>query len=173
MTNPSRIRLSTLLVFFLVCAAVLGMSFATPLQAQRSPSERAKSLNDRIMCMCGGCSEAAGKCNHMGGTFAGPCATAQKEMKEVAARISSGQSDDLILQSFVQEYGPTVLISPPAAGFDLWAWLMPIIVTISGFAVAGFVLMRWKRRVAVAPAPRVSSDLLARAQQDLSAHNDD
>ena len=94
-------------------------------------------------------------------------------MKEVAARIASGQSDDLILQSFVQEYGPTVLISPPTAGFDLWAWLMPIIVPLAGIALALFFIMRWRKRVAVAPAPRVSSELLARAQQDLSGRLDD
>ena|SRR5690348_3974077 len=171
MINAPRIRVAAVVVVFVGCVLILVASFSAPLRAQDQPSTRAKALNDRIMCMCGGCSEAAGKCNHMGGTFAGPCATAQKEMKEVSDRVASGQSDDLVLQSFVQEYGPTVLISPPAAGFDLWAWLMPIIVSLGGIAVALLVVRRWKRRAAA--APRVSSDLLVRAQHDMSARLDD
>jgi hypothetical protein len=62
-------------------ALFLAGAIALPVVAQKSPEERAKALDDRIMCMCGGCDEAAGKCNHMGGAFAGPCETAQKEMK--------------------------------------------------------------------------------------------
>jgi cytochrome c-type biogenesis protein CcmH/NrfF len=156
-----------------VAALLLAVAFAPPLQAQKSPAERAKAIDNRIMCMCGGCSEAAGKCNHMGGSFSGPCETAQKEMKEVSDRIAMGQSDDLILQSFVQEYGPTVLLSPPARGFDLWAWLMPIIVTLTGIALAGFVVMRWRHRMTVAPAPHVASDLIARARHDMRGEFDD
>src|SRR6185437_5445504 len=157
----------------IVAALAFAIVLTPPLHAQDSSSPHAKALNDRIMCMCGGCSDAAGKCTHSGGTFAGPCATAQKEMKEVSDRVSSGQSDDLVLQSFVQEYGPTVLISPPAEGFNLWAWLMPIIVPLAGIALALFFITRWRKRVTAAPPPRISPDLLARAQQDLSARSDD
>lgn len=109
----------------------------------------------------------------MGGAFAGPCATAQQEMKEVAERVQSGQSDDLILQSFVQEYGPTVLISPPARGFDLWAWIMPVIVALAGIALAVFVIQRWRLRVAVASANRVSPELLARIRHEMDSEFDD
>jgi hypothetical protein len=144
--------------------------FAPPARAQ---SDRAKALGTKIMCMCGGCSDAAGKCTHMGGAFAGPCETAQKELKEVDERVSSGSSDDLILQSFVQEYGPTVLISPPAKGFDLWAWLMPIVMLLAGALLASYVVLQWRRRTEVAPAARVSPDLLARARHQMGGEHDD
>jgi cytochrome c-type biogenesis protein CcmH/NrfF len=172
MTDLMRLRNLAVLIWA-VAALLLAVAFAPPLRAQRSPAERAKALDNRIMCMCGGCSEAAGKCNHMGGSFSGPCETAQKEMKEVADRIAMGQSDDLILQSFVQEYGPTVLLSPPTRGFDLWAWLMPIIFSVTGIALAGFVVMRWRHRMTVAPAPRVPPELLARARHDMHGEFDD
>src|SRR5579863_8833514 len=156
-----------------VAALMLAVAFAPPLRAQRSPAERAKALDNRIMCMCGGCDEAAGKCNHMGGAFAGPCETAQKEMKEVSDRIASGQSDDLILQSFVQEYGPTVLITPAASGFDLWAWVMPIVMPLLGIVLVLFVVMRWRKRVALAGGPKISPELLARAQSEMNRRVDD
>ncbi|MGC1107863.1 MAG: cytochrome c-type biogenesis protein CcmH [Candidatus Acidiferrales bacterium] len=153
----------------LACSFVLAMACVQPAHAQ---SERAKALGTKVMCMCGGCSDAAGKCTHMGGAFAGPCETAQKELKEVDARISSGSSDDLILQSFVQEYGPTVLISPPARGFDLWAWLMPIVMLLAGAILVSFVVLQWRRRTVVAPAPRISPELIARARHQMAAHID-
>jgi hypothetical protein len=157
------------------CAAwalslAIALMFAIPAHAQ---SDRAKNLGTKVMCMCGGCSDAAGKCTHMGGAFAGPCETAQKELKEVDARIASGSSDDLILQSFVQEYGPTVLISPPAKGFDLWAWLMPALMLLVGAILVVFVVSQWRRRAAVAAATRISPELLARARDQMGGDSDD
>jgi cytochrome c-type biogenesis protein CcmH/NrfF len=160
-----RAKIAALAVPFAV-----ALVFAPPARAQ---SDRAKALGTKIMCMCGGCSDAAGKCTHMGGAFAGPCETAQKELKEVDERVSSGSSDDLILQSFVQEYGPTVLISPPAKGFDLWAWLMPIVMLLAGALLASYVVLQWRRRTEVAPAARVSPDLLARARHQMGGEHDD
>ncbi len=160
-----RAKLAALTVLFAV-----ALVFMPAAHAQR---DRAKALGAKIMCMCGGCSDAAGKCTHMGGAFAGPCETAQKELKEVDDRVSSGSSDDLVLQSFVQEYGPTVLISPPAKGFDLWAWLMPIVMLLAGALLASYVVLQWTRRSEVAPAARLSPDLLARARHQMGGENDD
>jgi hypothetical protein len=157
-------------------AAALALSFAVasllPAPA-RAQSDRAKNLGTKVMCMCGGCSDAAGKCTHMGGAFAGPCEAAQKELKEIDARIASGSSDDLILQSFVQEYGPTVLISPPAKGFDLWAWLMPAVMLLVGALLVVFVVSQWRRRAAVAPAARISPEVLARVRHHMGGDSDD
>jgi hypothetical protein len=154
----------------LACSLVVAIILLPSAHAQ---TDRAKAIGTKIMCMCGGCNDAAGKCTHMGGAFAGPCETAQKELKEVDARISNGSSDDLILQSFVQEYGPTVLISPPAKGFDLWAWLMPIVMLLVGAAIVLYVVSQWKRRAAVAPASGVSAELLARVRHQTDGETDD
>ena len=133
----------------------------------------AKKLGNRVMCMCGGCNDTAAKCNHMGGNFSGPCETAQAELKELNDRVGQGKADDLVLQSFVQEYGPTVLISPPTTGFDLWAWLMPVLVPLIGIALVWMVVARWRRKLAVAAGPPISPELLARARSDISRHSDE
>lgn len=153
----------------LICVFSLSALFSVPARAQ---NERAKTLGTKIMCMCGGCTDAAGKCTHSGGAFAGPCATAQNELKEVSDRVASGSSDDLVLQSFVQEYGPTVLISPPARGFDLWAWLMPFVMLLAGAALVLYIVSQWKRRAAVAPAPKISPELLSRVRHQIGGEND-
>lgn len=153
----------------LACFFSLAVFLSGPVRAQ---SERAKDLGTKIMCMCGGCTDAAGKCTHSGGAFAGPCQTAQNELKEVDDRVASGSSDDLVLQSFVQEYGPTVLISPPARGFDLWAWLMPFLMLLAGAILVLYVVSRWKRRTALAPAPKISPELLSRVRHQAGGEND-
>lgn len=150
----------------LIAWAFLSLALNAP-SARAQKSGRAKALGDRVMCMCGGCSDAAGKCTHSGGAFAGPCDTAKAELKEIDDRIAQGQSDDLILSEFVQEYGPTVLLSPPARGFDLWAWVMPVLVLVFGLALVWVIVSRWRRRrVAVAGGPAVSVELMTRVQKE-------
>lgn len=156
---------------FAALACVFGLSalLSVPAHAQ---NDRAKDLGTKLMCMCGGCTDAAGKCTHSGGAFAGPCATAQDELKEVADRVAAGSSDDLVLQSFVQEYGPTVLISPPATGFNLWAWLMPFLMLLVGAVLVLYIVSQWKRRAAAAPAPKISPELLSRVRHQIGGEND-
>ena len=156
----------------LISAAAIILTLNAP-SARAQKSDRAKAVGDRVMCMCGGCSDAAGKCTHSGGAFAGPCDTAKGELKEIDDRIAQGQSDDLILSEFVQEYGPTVLLSPPAKGFDLWAWIMPVIVPLFGLLVVWVVVSRWRRRVTLAGGPPVSVDLLTRARDEMGGEEDE
>lgn len=142
----------------------------TPEQAAR-----AKSLGKRVKCMCGGCDDAAGLCTHSGGAFAGPCDVAKAELKEIAQRVARGDSDDLILQSFVGEYGPTVLIEPPKSGFDWLAWIMPVLFPIVALALVWQVVRRWHRRAALAPAsaPALSTELLERARREADKEFDE
>lgn len=139
--------------------------------ATLSPAQaaRAESLGKRVKCMCGGCDDAAGMCTHSGGNFAGPCDVAKAELKEIDDRVAKGQSDDQILQAFVQEYGPTVLIEPPKKGFDLLAWVMPIALPIIAVLLVWGVVTRWRERsstLAPAGGPPVDANLLARAQHE-------
>jgi cytochrome c-type biogenesis CcmH protein len=154
-------------------SAVLGLLILGAPAAQAQKSDRAKALGDRVMCMCGGCSDAAGKCTHSGGAFAGPCDTAKGELKEIDDRIAQGQSDDLILSEFVQEYGPTVLLSPPAKGFNLWAWIMPVLVPLFGLLLVWMTVSRWRGRVTLAGGPGVTADLLTRARNEMGDNEDE
>jgi cytochrome c-type biogenesis protein CcmH/NrfF len=42
--------------------------------------------------------------------------------------MDRGDNDDLVLQGFVQEYGPTVIAAPTSTGFNRVAWIMPFLV---------------------------------------------
>ena len=129
--------------------------------ARAQESAHAKELGQKLMCVCG-CNQILGSCNHVG------CTYSHDMMKELEERIARNEPDDLTLQAFVQEYGPTVLSSPPAKGFNRIAWIAPIVFPIVALALLWDVTRRWKRRGAVATAsgPRVSDDLIARAQRE-------
>jgi cytochrome c-type biogenesis protein CcmH/NrfF len=147
------------------------------LAVQLTPEQaaRAKSLGKRVKCMCGGCDDAAGLCTHSGGAFAGPCDTAKAELKEIDARVARGDSDSLILQSFVQEYGPTVLIEPPKAGFDWLAWIMPVLFPFVALLLVWQVVRKWHRRAALAPAsgPPLSAEMMDRARREADKESDE
>jgi len=161
-----------LIGFLVILTAAPAAGALTPQQA-----ERAHALSLRLKCMCGGCDDTAGTCNHSGGAFAGPCATAQAELKEIDQRISRGESDDLILQDFVQEYGPSVLVSPPAKGFDWLVWVMPIVLPLLAFGLVWALVRRWRHRATLQPAtvagPPVSDELIARARREAEKEPDE
>lgn len=159
-------------------AAGLLVFTAVPARALApSQTERAHALSLRLKCMCGGCDDTAGTCTHSGGAFAGPCATAKAELKEIDQRISRGESDDLILQDFVQEYGPGVLVSPPAKGFNWLVWVMPVLLPLLAFLFVWQIVRRWRRRAVLEPAaaagPPVSSELLERARRESEKGSDE
>src|ERR1700685_2458367 len=165
----SRFSASSALIFAfraVSLAAVLAMSAATPAPSQETP--RAKALSKRVLCMCGGCEDSAGLCNHPGGTFSGPCETARGMQKDLDAHVTRGESDDQILQAMVEQYGPTVLVEPPKKGFDLLAWIMPVAVPLLALVLVWAVVRRGRHNATLAPAggPQVSAEFLARAQQE-------
>jgi cytochrome c-type biogenesis protein CcmH/NrfF len=129
--------------------------------ARAQESAHAKELGQKLMCVCG-CNQILGSCNHVG------CTYSHDMMKQLEDRIARNEPDDLTLQAFVQEYGPTVLSSPPAKGFNRIAWIAPIVFPLVALALLWDVVRRWKQRTAVATAsgPRVSADLIARAQRE-------
>jgi cytochrome c-type biogenesis protein CcmH len=147
-------------------AAIIATTTAQPATAQETP--RAKALSKRVLCMCGGCEDSAGLCNHPGGTFSGPCETARAMQKDLDAHVTRGESDDQILQAFVEQYGPTVLVEPPKKGFDLLAWIMPIAVPLVALVLVWEVVRRWRHKATLAPAggPQVNAEFLARAQRE-------
>lgn len=165
----SRFSVSSVLRFSLravALAAIIATTAAQPASAQDTP--RGKALGKRVLCMCGGCEDSAGRCNHPGSTFSGPCETARGMQKDLDAHVNKGESDDQILQAMVEQYGPTVLVEPPKKGFDLLAWIMPIAVPLIALVLVWEVVRRWRHKATLVPAggPQVGAEFIARAQQE-------
>lgn len=160
------LRAAAMLAAVLVLAACASAALA--LQSASDSAARQAKLGTKVMCMCGTCNMAAANCNHPGSSFSGPCDVARGELAQIRDRVGRGDSNDLILQSFVQEYGPLVLIEPPHSGFDWTVWIVPVLAPLLALGLIGVVIRRWRSRAApaLAGAPGVSPELLARVRRD-------
>jgi cytochrome c-type biogenesis protein CcmH/NrfF len=157
---------------------VLSMAAAlllSGLAANAQQSDRARQFGKRVRCMCGGCNDTASTCFHVGGAFSGPCETAKATLKTIDERLLKGDSEDLILQSFVQQYGPVVYVEPPHSGFGQIAWAMPVVYLILGTGLVGLVIRRWRKRPAHAmpAATDISAEMIARARQRVARETED
>ena len=110
---------------------------------------RFKDLGHRMMCACG-CNQILLECNHVG------CTYSDKMRDELAAGIDKGNNDDLILQGFVQAYGPTVIAAPTTTGFNRVAWIMPFAALAFGISFVIYVVRSWKNR----PAPALADGIV-------------
>jgi cytochrome c-type biogenesis protein CcmH len=162
--NRLRPRVHALRAAPLLLAVLLA--FVSSAAAQET--QRAKELGQKLMCVCG-CNQILTACNHVG------CTYSHDMLKELDARVARNEPDDLTIQAFVQEYGQTVLAAPPAKGFNRAAWIMPIVVPIISLYLLWEVVRRWRQRaaVAVASGPKISPDLLARAQSESQKGEDE
>jgi len=135
---------------------------------QGQSSDRAKTLGAKLICMCN-CGQILTACNHVG------CTRSAAMLKEMDQRVASGDNDDLILQSFVQEYGEAVLAEPPTHGFNSLAWAIPVIAAIFGLGVVLLVIRNWRHPAVPAPAsgPAISPELLDRARRQADRETDD
>lgn len=176
LNSPRRRRALTLRSFIpglilLACALLSLCPIANAQQLTATQAARAKSLSLKVKCMCGGCNDPAGACYHSGGTFSGPCDMALSEIKLVNQKVAAGESDDQVLKDFVAQYGPTVLVDPPKRGFDLTAWLVPVLVPLIALIGVWEVVRRWRQKhplaAASASASQIPPEILARVQRDI------
>src|SRR5271166_6908448 len=155
MTKTRRILF---LAFFLSLALV-------PLVAMNlfAQSDRAKQVGMHLKCMCRGCDMTAGGCSHPGGAFSGPCETAKGMLKDVDMRLAKGETDEQIIQDFVNQYGSVVYVEPPKHGFGLVAWVMPFFYVVLGVALVAFVIKKWLRPRSSGPSDSTNSTISRKA----------
>ena len=135
-----------------VCSTAIVIAFAVALLGASGDTARFDELgHHRIICVCG-CNQMLLECNHVG------CTYSDKMRQELSAAVQNESNDDAILQSFVREYGTTVLAAPRARGFDRVAWIMPFAVFFGATFGAAIVIRKWKERQ---PAPATPANSAA------------
>ena len=135
-TRNSKLRIAQVLLIALLAIAFLGAG----------DDARFNKLGHGLMCMCG-CGQVLLECNHVG------CTYSERMRNELSAGIDRGDSDSLVLQSFVQKYGNTVLAAPTTTGFNRVAWIMPFAVFAGALALAVWLVRVWKQRSLAQPVP--------------------
>jgi cytochrome c-type biogenesis protein CcmH len=128
----------------LVLSAIIVLALSA-LGAGDGDASRFKALGAKMMCPCG-CNQMLLECNHVG------CPDSDAMRAKLAGSVQRGDTDDTILNSFIADYGNTVLAAPTTRGFNRLAWIMPFAVLAVGFALAFLLVRRWQIRRQLQPA---------------------
>jgi cytochrome c-type biogenesis protein CcmH/NrfF len=117
---------------------------------------RFNKVGHELMCVCG-CNQVLLECNHVG------CQYSDRMRNELVAGMDRGDSDSLVLQSFVQKYGNTVLAAPTSSGFNIVAWITPFAIFVLAMLGTVWIVRAWKARTLAQP---VSHPNLAQEELD-------
>jgi len=127
-----------------------------------APQASLPDIEDEVMCVeCGTALNVS------------TSTVADQERAFIRRQIAMGKDKQEVKDALVEEFGPGVLADPPSSGFDLAAYLVPVLlvlVAVAGLAVAA---RRWRRRASPAPAagPPLDDDDERRLDAELAAYD--
>src|SRR6202034_2249375 len=98
---------------------------------------RYQDLGHKLMCICG-CSQILIECNHVG------CPDSDRMLGELRAAIDMGATNDAILGSFQDKYGPTALAAPMLTKFNIVAWVVPPAFLALGLVGTVLLVKEWR-----------------------------
>ena len=118
----------------LLVLVVAALVFAAPAAAsEQHPT--LPELEDQIMCpVCAG------------ETLAQSDSPAAAQVKRfIQARIAAGDTRSEIKDKLVAEYGTRILAAPPKHGFDLLAWVLPLVGVVAAAGILALLAWQWTR----------------------------
>jgi cytochrome c-type biogenesis protein CcmH/NrfF len=122
--------------------ALLALAaLALPSGAAASPQTTVTAIEGEVMCpICGTLLELSDS------------PQARREKVFVAKLAAEGKTRSQIKDALAAQYGPAVLALPKGSGFDLSAYLVPILALLAAVAVLAVSVARWRREGASATA---------------------
>jgi cytochrome c-type biogenesis protein CcmH len=144
-------------------ALAAALAFAAPAGAAQ-PKTTLPEVESQVMCpICGTLLELANS------------PQADRERAFIRRLIARGKSEQQIKDALVAQYGPTVLATPPASGFDLTAYLVPAIAVVAAAIAIGLGVWRWRRQSRRGPpsgpaGPRLQESESEKLDADLARY---
>ena len=138
---------------------LLALILIVGLTAAVEPKATLPDIEDEVMCV---------ECHTALNVSTAPVANQERQF--IREKIAQGLTKDQIKKALVDAYGPDVLASPEAKGFDLSAWIVPgLLVACAALGVA-LVARRWRRTPAPPDAgPELDPDDARRLDAELAA----
>jgi cytochrome c-type biogenesis protein CcmH/NrfF len=119
-------------------------------------------LETQLKCNCG-CGLDVHSCQYQM-----QCGTSPVWSLRVRDELEQGMDEETILAGFVADFGPEVLMSPPAEGFNLVGYLLPALAIVTAGMVMGLVIRGGaSRRAVMAPVEEFSDEEQARLDAEL------
>jgi cytochrome c-type biogenesis protein CcmH len=142
-------------------AIALMLAGASVPAAAQAPRASLPDIEDEVMCTICGTLLAESQSPQ-----------ADRERALIRTLIAQGKDKDQIEDALVAEYGPRVLATPSGHGFDLLAWIVPLV----GIALVAAVLFMAARRISREPTrdsaatDDIPSGEQARLDEDMSRY---
>jgi len=135
---------------------------ASPVAAAATPGTSLPVIERQVMCVT---------CKIALNVAQSP--QANLERAYIQGLINQGQDEAEIKRSLVAQYGPTVLGLPSTHGFDLAAYLVPLVVVLALITTVLVLLPGWRRRARARTAASTTPVTLsptdaARLESDLA-----
>jgi cytochrome c-type biogenesis protein CcmH len=142
--------------------AATAISLCMPVLATAAePRASLPDIEDEVMCpICGTLLELSDS------------PQAERERAFIRERIDQGQTKEQIKDALVAEYGDEVLATPSSSGFDLTAWLLPILGLVAALAALVVAALRLSRRRGAGSGSQpqaLAPEDAARLERDLSS----
>lgn len=148
----------------LLLFAALVFGLAAPLAAAATPRTTVNEIEGEVMCpVCGTLLELA------------ESPQAKRERVFVARLVAEGRTRQQVKDALVAQYGREVLALPSASGFDLSAYLVPIVALLVAVAALTVGVARWRRAGGSsgeeAPRPAPDDADAARLEADIRRYD--
>ena len=144
----------------LAAAVALAAAMAPPAQAARASF---LDVEDEVMCVvCGTPLDLSDS------------PQADRERAYIRRLIAQGESKQQIKDALARQYGDEVLALPKNDGFNLAAYLVPLLGVLLAAGLLAFALTRWRRPRRAAPAgaaPGISSADSHRLDEDMARYD--
>ncbi len=114
--------------------ALLLLAVLAPAAVGAAPRASLTDIEDEVMCL--ECGTALNVSNSE---------VADQEREYIAELIAQGKTKQEVKDALVAEYGPRVLGEPSDEGFELAAWLVPLLAATGALALVAFTARRWRR----------------------------
>jgi cytochrome c-type biogenesis protein CcmH len=138
--------------------ALLVLALMAP-AAVAAPRASVTDIEDEVMCL--ECGTALNVSNS---------AVADQEREFIAELVAQGKTKQQVKDALVAEYGPRVLAEPSESGFEVTAWLVPLLAGAGALGLVALTARRWRRaRPAAAAATGGDPALAAEDERRLDA----
>ena len=140
--------------YLLALLLILGLTAAV------EPKASLPDIEDEVMCV---------ECHTALNVSTAPVANQERQF--IREKIAQGLTKQQIKDALVEAYGPDVLATPEAKGFDLSAWLIPGALVAAFAALVAVLVRRWRNTSAPEeePADELDPDDARRLDAELAA----
>jgi cytochrome c-type biogenesis protein CcmH/NrfF len=144
----------------LLASLALVLALAPAAAAAECPKTTLGDVEDEVMCPVCGTPLA----------LATEAPQAQRERELIQRLIDDCRSKEQVKAALAAEFGDSVLALPDDEGFELAAYLVPVLAILLGLGVVGVGVLRWRGRRESPAAAEPESAGSARLESDLERY---